>query len=579
MGRKSSQKKVVKKTNKEKVDSNKPSAATSKKKSELVKIPRFERKEILGAGLTIIMMAILVTVGYLLFERAFRPQPIAKLLPADTIAAIEINSNFNHNQFNKGFKHLQNFPKYSKESFEKAIEDKFAVKFSTIEPWLGRQVGVAYLHSKNNLDSIDTIYFAEIFSLKNAQAFVTQEAQPTEYKGVKIYSLPENKGSLIIRQQYFLFSKNEGALEGLVDFYNSNMPSLSKSSKYRKIYNNLPVSNLASLYLNYNQVSDSFFELIPFLKKNPLTDDLIKPFLSLFDSEGFSLVALDKKFAIQSFLNLKTEKLKDKTYITFKEKYRANLSNYMQDDVLAFWGGKNMEYQFKRMVQALSGGDEDLVDVTDSILQNYTQKYFGSGISLSLDILPLFRNEFAFGIEPHNGKNVYKLVLETEDPQNAFMQLNKIAENFSKVGAIFEQKVVDYTLPDGTPSKEIIAIPKEVKRFERDYEGSQISELRVSEEKAFFFSVVGNVAVISNSIDGVKSVVDIQSGKKSALSNSQTFNDLIAPTLQNSDEVSYFNFKSLLPEKVLQNIPFSSMSSGKNYFNDGVSTINYLDIK
>ncbi len=615
MGRKSSQKKIVRKIVEEKSEKEKSKLGLLKKitgqkkskkeiKEEAVKesnkkvkhstkkevkkskpepkvsASRIKTKDILGAALTIIMIAILATVGYLLFQRAFRPQPIAKFLPQSTIASFEINSNFSHNQFTKGFEHLKEFPAYSQDNFKKTIEDKFLVNFeSEIAPWLGRQVGVAYLAAVDNPDEINSIYFGEIYSRKNAEIFVNKITEPTDYKEMKLYTLPEDRGAVIIKNQYLFFSRNKSALEQLIDFYASGEESLDKSPKYRKIYNNLPVSNLATLYLNFNEFSDSFFSFVPFLKENALTDDLIKPFLTLFDSEGFALIALDDKFAVQSFLNLKTDKLKNKSFITFKEKYRASLAQYVLHDSIAFWGGKNLEYQFKRIIQALSGGEEDLMDATDSVLQNYTQKYFGSGVSLGQDILPLLSNEFAFAIEEFEGKKVYKLIIETDDSQQTLDQLNKMSDNFAKVGAIFEQKVVDHTLPDGTASREIIAVPKEVSKIEHEYNNTKIYELHVSDQKQFYYAVSKNIGVISNHIEGIKSLIDLQNGDKASLSSSEAFNQLIAPILLSSDEVSYFNLEKLIEEKTSLFLPFTSMSSGKNYFNDGVSTINYLDIK
>src|SRR3989338_8734967 len=104
----------------------------SSKKFQKVKkiVKEINRKALFGGVLTIIMLVILVSVGYLLFQKAFRAQPIAKLLPEDdVILVLEINTNFDHNQLLKTFGLLKNNPQYSKEKLIEKIENQFIVDY------------------------------------------------------------------------------------------------------------------------------------------------------------------------------------------------------------------------------------------------------------------------------------------------------------------------------------------------------------------------------------------------------------------------------------------------------------------
>ncbi|MBI4232331.1 hypothetical protein HY605_03805, partial [Candidatus Peregrinibacteria bacterium] len=84
---------------------------------------KLNRQKLMGAALSAIMLVILVAVGYLLFQKAFKAAPIARILPAETtIATVEINTNFEHNQLIKTFAQLKNYPEYSKESLIKKAE-------------------------------------------------------------------------------------------------------------------------------------------------------------------------------------------------------------------------------------------------------------------------------------------------------------------------------------------------------------------------------------------------------------------------------------------------------------------------
>ena len=121
----------------------------SKKFQKVKKIVReINRKALFGGVLTTIMLVILVSVGYLLFQKAFRAQPIAKLLPEDdVIMVLEINTNLDHNQLLKTFGLLKNHPQYSKEKLIEKIENQFIVDYeSDLKNWFGRAAGVVVLN-------------------------------------------------------------------------------------------------------------------------------------------------------------------------------------------------------------------------------------------------------------------------------------------------------------------------------------------------------------------------------------------------------------------------------------------------
>lgn len=546
-----------------------PKKAPKKEASKKSRI-KISKKQILGGILALIMIAILVSVGYLLFQKAFKPRPIAQLLPAeDTIAIVEINSNFDHNQFTKTFTLLEGHEEYSKENLIKYVEEKFLVDYdSEIAPWLGRVVGVAVIKSPER-EQVDLVYFAEVFSETNAKKYIEDSKVDGRTKA--------------LLSEYIIISDNE---EVIKELQTPSGKRLYDSENYRRIDDNMPLNKAAYFFVNFNKIDAEFFQTFPFLSEKGLSVETVQPFMSLLDSEGLALVALDDKFAIQTFISLNRAVLQDSKYIDFKEKYSANLSEYVDANAMAFWGGENLEYQVKRMLEALAGGDNAVIEVFDKILQGYSQKYFGPEVNFKTDLLPLFANEFALAMEKDGEEQVYKLIVELNDPSSEAVRIHEIADNFAEIGAVFEPKVVEHILEDGTVSKEIIAVAEAITKEEIIYQGTTIYELKMGKQDwVVAYSIIDNVAIIATNTQGIKNAIDAKNGEISSLKVSDTYSKLIAPVLKHSDEVSYFNMDELLPTMFDEGILppmlglISSLSSGKSYFDDGITSINYLRIK
>ncbi|NIA02447.1 MAG: DUF3352 domain-containing protein [Nitrospirae bacterium] len=545
-----------------------------KKKESRIKI---SKKQILGGILAVVMIAILVSVGYLLFQKAFKPRPIAQLLPAeDTIAIIEINSNFDHNQLSKTFTLLEGHEEYSKENLIKLVEEKFLVDYDVeIKPWLGRVIGVAVIKSPER-EQVDLVYFAEVFSETNAKKYIENSAVPAS--GVEA----DGRHKALLGE-YIIISDNE---EVIKELQNPSGARLYDSDSYRRIDDNMPLNKAAYFFVNFNKIDGDFFQAFPFLSEKGLSVETVQPFMSLLDSEGLALVALDDKFAIQTFISLNRAVLQDSEYIDFKEKYSASLSQYVDANAIAFWGGENLEYQVKRMLEALAGGDNAVIDIFDKIIQGYSQKYFGPEINFNTDLLPLFANEFALAMEKDGEEQIYKLIVELNDPSSEAVKIHEIADNFAEIGAVFEPKVVEHVMEDGTVSKEIIAVAEAIIKEEVIYKGTTIYELRMGgQDWVVAYSIIDDVAIIATNSQGIKTAIDAKNGEISSLKTSAIYSKLIAPVLKYSDEVSYFNMEELLQimfnEETLPPILelVSSLSSGKSYFDDGITSINYLRIK
>ncbi len=568
-------KEILKKSQKSKKTSKK---TKSKKKSV------FKDKGLFKGGFVLIMVTMVLAVGFLLFQKAFRPTPIAKYLPVEnTVFTVEINSNLNHNQLPKGLNLMKNHPEFSQKRLIQNIEEKFSISFEKqMKNWLGREVGFTLLDFGNKEKSdAQTIYFAEVLSDKNLEEVFLVDAESVEYKKHTIYSFQDEKAATIIGD-YLFMSDTKPVIRQLIDFNTSSNKRLSKDGGYSKIQNNLPINRSVFVFVNYNKITHDLVNKSEVLKKM----QSIKPITDLFKSEGMALIALDDKFAIQSFLNLNNDGVKNKKYISFREKYEANLLDYISQDAITFWGGKNLDYQLKRMIEVFAGGEKSSVAVFDNVLQNYTQKYFGEETSLRKDILPIFNNEFVLALENIDGENVYKLIIELTNLEKDTQNVHNVAESFASAGAVYKEQTVEHTLPDGTKANEVIAVPEEITREEIEVDGAVVYALKIGRKKqGIFYAFIGERAVITDSIAGIKNSLALSKKEIPSIATSASFTKLIEPLLNNSDEVTYFNTEKLFPlifskakiPGVLS--PIKGLASGKNYFTDGITTINYLHIE
>jgi len=569
--------KVGKKTSKK----NKKSKKTAKKAKISI-----NKKKFFSTVFILIMFAILISVGYLIFTKVFRADSIAKYLPADkTILTLEINTNFEHNQLIKTFQLLEKYPNFSKEKLLEKIEEKFSVNYDELAPWLGRKIGFSLLNSNKEENKIQTLYFAEIISQNNFKTFLSSKNVVEDvYLEKNIYKL-ETPFTFTTINNYIFISQDEQSIKDLINFQNSKEKSIYSTSKYRKIDNNLPLTRLAFLYIDFDQITDAFFQNNAFLSEKGLSTNMLAPLLEILDAEGLILVALDDNFATQSFLSLDRDIVNNLNYLSIDEKYKANLTQYINKDAIVFWGGEDFESKIKRLLEILAGGNRSKLLVFDGLIENYTEKYFGQHLNFENDIINFFGNEYAFGIEEYNDELAYKLIIELASPQEDAIKLQEIANSFATVGAIFEPKIIETELEDGTISRELIAIPEEISKNEKEYADNLIYELIMGDRGwSIFYTTIDDMAIITNSEDAIINTIDLTNNTSGSLHSNKEFINQINPILKNSDEISYFDFNKVLPlvfeDTILPEFVtiISTLVSGKNYFHDGIVTINYLHI-
>ncbi|MBP7670959.1 DUF3352 domain-containing protein [Candidatus Gracilibacteria bacterium] len=567
MGRKSNAKKIIREVIKEKEQKTKnkkvkaskivetPTPKPSKPSVDLKKLLKKHKKS-LKITFAIILAIFLVGFAYTLLQRVFRPADIAKFLPEDAVVGfVTINTDSQHDQHLKAVNLIKDKP-YSKDNLIKMLEAKTSYNFQTdIQPWLGRQAGLALLKDPNN--ALQTYIFAEFRSLESAEQF--QQKFPDQ--------------SFIV-DDYLVFGP-ENPLKTQIQ---KPQKSLFANDHYRQTVDHLPFNHSAFAYINFQNVSEDLLKKIPFLNTATLSYNEIKPILNTLHSEGLTLRALDENFALQSYLALGDETIDQAVSLKSRQNYDGDLLELLHQNTIALWAGENLENRLRVLLEILTGGNQNNTALFDKLIEQYTRKYFGPDINFNQDILPLLRKEFAFAIEEIDGQKSYKFLLEVSFSDKDGQRLHQIANSFASMGAVFEPQIVEHTLPDGTIAKEIVAIPEKIIKEESTYKNLTIHELKMgSQGWGIYYALVDGIAIFSDSKPSLQASLDLITNDKNSLINTTAYHTNIKPVINDADELTYLNFAKIPNIAPLSGL-LKSFAGGNAYFEGGIMSINYFDL-
>jgi len=425
------------------------------------------------------------------------------------------------------------------------------------------------------------VYFLETMgreqtktSLKNIAENNLSELQETTHEGQEIYEFavryPGEDRSLdstayaSFLDKYLVFSLGSPeAIKILLD--SKETAKISSNERFQDALDESAINRVAFVFINFAQNPEALLQKYGVFSNSNMLNSAIEPFSKIFDSEGLVLIASDEYFEIETFMALEDDFLKGNRYVTYKEDYEANLMKLIPEDVNVFWGGENAERQVKRIIALLSEGDEDTNKIFEGVFKSYTEKYFGSNVSLVEDIYPLFQNEFALA---QNVEKDYLMVLDLADPTEDALRVQKIANNFISAGAVFEPHIEEHELPDGTIAKEIVATPEELMKSEAKYEDLTVYQMETeSKNWGVYYSILDSIFIASTNKDFLEKSLSLYAGTSQESLETQT--------IRNSDEVFYFNILSYWPESKL----IKSLSTGKEYFGNGVKAYYYIYVE
>jgi len=616
MGRKSSEKKKRKNPKQNKQKQTKSVVKVIKETTEKdIKLPAFKLNEnkseqitqeekpklniqphkIFGWLLALIMLSVLITIGGMLFTTAFKAVSIAKYLPSDQTAAfVELNINKEHTQFTRTEK-LLGKTEYSFEKIKGIIADKLNINLNKIElTWVGRSLGIAEIVTQNELKSLSTVYFLEITNTKQVTEFLSVLAETNFSEFTKIESKENPIYSMKLRYKgedraldkthyigfidnYLVTSENKEVLNSILKDVSSGTEKIADTKSYSAISNNMPANNEGFIYINFKNSRDLLMKKYGIESSSPLMSYTLHPFSDFFDAEGAVLIAKDDSFQIQSFLQMDSEILSGTGDTMYKGKYTAELMKYMPANVYALFGGENMEKQIRRLSNILSFGQGADDFVFKNALKSLVQKYFGSNISMEEDLLPLIENEFAVGVTKTNEKDNYIVILKYSGVGDGDMKIEKLANNFISYGTVFEPKIQEVELPDGTMAKEIVAQSETLIKSKSTYNSYEIRELKTEKgDFGIYYISQGDKGFIATDKQLLIESLKLFGGEtKNSFETSKNYEIHIAPLLEKTDEVSYFDISTSIPGIKL----IKSLSTGREYSANGIMGYYYLYVQ
>ncbi len=565
-----------------------------------------ERRRMKGIFLVLVGLAALVFISAFVVYKIFRPQAIAELVPAETtIGLVEVNTDGSSNQMQQFFQLLRNHPVYQQDQLIGLFNLLLPFQYqSELASWFGRKAGVALLDSSSQKGALTPVLLIETKDRQKALDFFrsrvlknsNDELITENYNGFDLYTYSLSQPySFFFVNQYVVIAGNRAVLKELADTYKNSKMLLTDEQNYRKIANNLPQNGLVSGYINIPKFFDSLAKNSAYTTREARMVVTLQPFLQLFSAKGFNLNAGEKNLRLQIFTSLDKKALNGATYLSYSDKYQGKLLELADPDLLAFAGGHDLTKELNRLDEIFTAGTKTSSLLFQGILEAQKQKYLGKDISLNNDVYPLLKGEYLATISGDLNKPGLALILELKDKNSDSLHFEKIVNAFIKTSAVFEPKIQDVTLPDGTKGQEVVASPEQVTRSDEVYEEVNITSLQVGNTGwSFHYAISGNKLLINTSKDGLFRMIDRNIGKNNtSLKNSDLYRQQVQPIFGSADEVMYTKIQVLLGKfgetfglkkddfaKIITPYlaPWNSVSTTKNFFDDGISELFMVDI-
>lgn len=561
-----------------------------------------QKEKIKGGVLMLIGLGTLLFVGSFLFGKLFSPQDLAELISAqNAVAVVEVNSDGNSGQVKQFYQLLDKYPVYQREGVVMLVNTLLPVNYQNdLEPWLGRQVGLALTSPAVSAGTeggpFEFVFFVESrdhdrtleFLKSKALSAANEEVTVTEYKGFKIYEFTISQPmSFTFVNNYLVAAKSLESMRAYLDGYLQG-PRLSDDADYRKVANNLPHGGLAFAYVHFGRLFSALEKDERFVAQKGQDMLSLRPFLKVFKAEGFSLFAENDRFVAQNFTSIDTEALDGENYITFSERYEGNLLKLINADPVFVAGGHDLTKELSRIEDLFKSGTKTPALVFEGLVEAQKQRYFGKDIDLRQDIYPLFTGEYLVAVENSFEDPTVSLLMELSDNSASVSRFDKIVNSFIQVSGVFSPRVQEVELPDGTMGKEIVASPEKIERSTGKYKEKTITSLRLGDTGvAIHYVILENIVAMSTKEKTLQQIIDRHEGEMTeGLASSKYYERNIRPVLRTADQVLHVKLGALtqlmglggneLLEPYL--VPFNNFTVTKNFFEDGISTTYIVEV-
>ncbi len=398
-----------------------------------------------------------------------------------------------------------------------------------------------------------------------------------------IYSYPQSHTfSFSFIGPYLFIAESPSTLEIIQSVYYGESMNLNSDENYQKSLANLPRQSWGRGYLD--------IQAIYFGADNPL-NQIIEPLKNITNHLAVAIRKEYNGFHFNTLLSLNPELLALKKGYSDPARFAYELADYINSKNLAVYiGGANLSDEWQNTLETIGQLNPAYGIILEGIIRAQVNRVFGDDVSLRNDIYPLFEGEYALTFEYLKNKQLgIKLILKHDDRGFAETKLEKLLDGFHVLAAQFSPKIKEFTLPDGTKSRELVADPSRLKEISEIYKDYGINCLDVTESAyGFCYTVTDELIVMANHPDSIKETIDLNTSSKFILSQSQPFRQALGNLSAVSDEITFIHLDNTNP--LLKNTKlgvfaesflssFEAITWVKHYFDDGVSTEGYLLLK
>jgi hypothetical protein len=234
------------------------------------------------------------------------------------------------------------------------------------------------------------------------------------------------------------------------------------------------------------------------------------------------------------------------------KKYTASLMNHLPTGADAIFGGIDLTSRMMMWLNPILGVSES------TSLNNVLVS-----LNLDMDSFNLFKQilegEYALGLY----EDQPLIVIEKQNEET----LNLLLEELAKVAAGMNPKLISYTLEDGQVARQLV--PNEQITYELD-EDIYTFDLKDADKELY---LVNRDAIF---ITMSEEILEVINDSYNPFSATQEYQDEFTKLLSVSDEVLFTTSQEVSDQfgTNLEDTP--SVTSGFNYFDDGIQTVHYL---
>ncbi|MBD3328004.1 DUF3352 domain-containing protein [Candidatus Peregrinibacteria bacterium] len=576
---------------------------TAKQKKVKVTAPKPEvkqpeqRKEVSDAktqratGLVLIIAGalLLAFVAYNLISQFLGPKDLSRVLPAsNTIGYIEVLTNPNNIQVKQSVDNMQNY-KVLIDEVLKSYENQYGIDFDDdIGSWMGRKAGLAILRTTGEEPKLEPILLAEVIDKEKAVNFVQKlalnlsekEVETKEFGNAEIYSIHSDDTFQFAFQYGFMIAGKNKSVENYIISVEEDSKLLKHDDDFAKVNNNISQAGVMRGYLNIEKLLGALAEDDSFMATRGRQLSALEPFVGVYQSTGFNLVAEKGSFLAQEYTSLDKDKMDGNAFLTFDRKYRGKLLGFANNDPVFYFGGHNLANEYSRMKKVFSSSTKTPETFFQSLIDDQVNKYLGENISVEKDLLRLFRGEYLLTVENNFEEPIVTFILELENPSTDINAFEDLVAKFVDASGFFSPEIVTFELPDGTIGKEVVASPETIEKSTKVFNQKEINSLKIGDTGTFvYYSYIDNVVAVSNSEEAIRIAINrSDSNFKTGLTSTKKYENEIIPLIKNADQVFQLKPGALGTYIDLPLNPINSVTASKNYFDDGISTIYSIDV-